>query len=73
MHSSKLVISVLTEIVEYGLKVEEKVKAMKSDKKEIVQGTNSEEKETGTQINGLQQKEEETFNQNRMKKQNSEK
>ena len=73
MHSLKLVISVLTEIVEYGLKVEEKVKAMKSDKKEIVQGTNIEEKETGTQINGLQQKEEETFNQNRMKKQNSEK
>ena len=33
-----LVISMLTKIVEYGHKVEEKVKAMKSDVKEKVQG-----------------------------------
>ena len=53
-----LVIRMLTELVEYGCKIEEKVKAMKSEIKENVQGTNSEGKETGTQINGLEQKEE---------------
>ena len=53
-----LVIRMLTELVEYGHKIEEKVKAMKSEKKENVQGTNSDRKETGTQINGLEQKEE---------------
>ena len=47
----------LTEILEYGRKREEKVKAMKSEIKENVQGTNSEGKETGTQINDLEQKE----------------
>ena len=53
-----LVIRLLTELVEYGCKIEKKVKAMKSEIKENVQGTNSEGKETGTQINGLDQKEE---------------
>ena len=53
-----LVIRMLTEMVEYGCKVEEKVKAMQSEIKEKVQGTNSDGKETGTQINGLDQKEE---------------
>ena len=53
-----LVIRMLTEIVEYGRKIEEKVKAMKSEIKENVQGTKSDEKETGTQIKGLGQKEE---------------
>ena len=38
--------------------MEEKVKAMKSEIKENVQGTKSDGKETGTQINGLEQKEE---------------
>ena len=52
-----LVIKMLTELVEYGHKIEEKVKAMKSEIKENVQGTNSEGKESGTQIN-LNQKEE---------------
>ena len=47
-----------TELVEYGHKIEERVKAMKSEIKENVQGTNSEGKETRTQINGLNQKEE---------------
>ena len=47
----------LTELVEYGRKIEEKVKAMESEIKENVQGTNSEGKETGTQINSLEQKE----------------
>ena len=53
-----LVIRMLTEMVEYGQKIEEKVKAMKSEIKENVQGTNSDRKETGTQINSLEQKEE---------------
>ena len=35
-------------MVEYGHKIEEKVKAMESEIKENVQGTNSEGKETGT-------------------------
>ena len=48
----------LTEMVECGWKMEEKVKAMQSEMKENLQGTNSEGKETGTQINGLDQKEE---------------
>ena len=48
----------LTEMVEYGHKIEEKVKAVKSEIKENVWGTNSDRKETGTQINSLEQKEE---------------
>ena len=45
-------------MVEYGLKIEEEVKAMQSEIKENVQGTNSEGQETGTQSNDLEQKEE---------------
>ena len=48
-----LVIRMLTEIVEHGHKIEEKVKAMRSEIKRDVQGTNSEGKETGNHINGL--------------------
>ena len=44
-----LVIRMLTEMVEYGRKIEEKMKATKSEIKENMQGTNSEGKETGTQ------------------------
>ena len=47
--SQNMVIRMLTEMVEYGHKIEEKVKAMESEIKENVQGTNSEGKETGTQ------------------------
>ena len=53
-----LVIRMLTEMVEYGCKIEEEVKAMKSEVKDNAQGTNSEGKETGTQINNLEHKEE---------------
>ena len=49
-------------------KMKEEVKAIQSEIKENIQGTNSEGKETRTQINGLEQKEEKNFNQNRMKK-----
>ena len=53
-----LVIKMLTELVECGRKLDEKMKAMLSEIKENVQGTNSDGKETGTQINGVDQKEE---------------
>ena len=53
-----LVIRMLTALVEYGQKIEKKVKAMKNKIKENVQGTNSDRTETETQINGLEQKEE---------------
>ena len=53
-----MVIRMLTEMVEYGCKIEGKVKAMKSELKEYVQGTNSEGKETKTENNDLEQKEE---------------
>ena len=53
-----LVIKKLTELVEFVQKVDEKMKAMPRETKENVQGTNSDAKETGTQINGVDQKEE---------------
>ena len=48
----------LTELVEYGHKLDKKMKAMLSKIKVNIQGNNSDGKETGTQINGLDQKEE---------------
>ena len=53
-----LVIRMLTELVEFGDKLDEKMKAMLSEIKENVQGTNSDEKEIGTQSNNVEQKEE---------------
>ena len=53
-----LVIRMLTELVEFGHKLDEKMKAMLSEIKENVQGTNSDWKEIGTQMNHLEQKEE---------------
>ena len=47
-----LVIKTLTELVEFVRKLDEKMKAMPRETKENVQGTNSDAKETGTQING---------------------
>ena len=52
-----LVIRMLTELVEYGGKIDEKMKAMQSKIKENAWGTNSEGKETRAQVN-LEQKEE---------------
>ena len=52
----------LTELVEFGHKLEEKMKAMLSEIKENVQGTNSDRKDTGTQINGWTRRKKETFN-----------
>ena len=53
-----LVIKMLTELVEFVQKPDEKMKAMLRETKENVQGTNSDVKETGTQIKGVDQKEE---------------
>ena len=59
----------LTELVDYDHKIEEKVKAMKNEIKENVQGTNSDGKETGLKSMVWTRRKKETFNQNRMKKQ----
>ena len=53
-----LVIRKLTELVQFGRKLDEKMKAMLRGTKEDEQGTNSDGKETGTQINDADQKEE---------------
>ena len=53
-----LVIRMFTEMVEYGCKIEEEMKAIQSEIKQNIQGTNSEGKEMRTQINDLEQKEE---------------
>ena len=47
----------LTKMTEYGHRIEEKVKAMHSEVKKNIHGTNTEGKETRTQINNLEQKE----------------
>ena len=52
-----LVIRMLTELVEFGHKMKEQMKTIQSEIKENIQGTNSEGKETGTQINDLEQNE----------------
>ena len=44
-------------MAEYGHKIVENVKAMQSEIKKNIQGTNSEGKETWTQINSLEHKE----------------
>ena len=48
----------LTEMIEYSCKIKEEEKAIQSEIKRNIQGTNREGKETGTQINDLEQKEE---------------
>ena len=60
----------LTELVEYGRKLDEKMNAMLSEIKENIQGTNSDRKETRTQINGWIRRKKEIFNQNRMNEKN---
>ena len=46
-----LVIKMLTEMIKYGHKIEDEVKAVQSKIKKNIQGTNNEGKQTGTQIN----------------------
>ena len=48
-----LLIRMLTEMIELGQKMKEEMKFIQSEIKENIQGTNSEGKETGTQINDL--------------------
>ena len=48
----------LSELVESGHKLDEEMKAMLRETKENVQGTNTDGKETVTQINSVDQKEE---------------
>ena len=47
-----------TEMIELGHKMKEEKKAIQNEIKENVQGTNGDRKETRTQINHLEQKEE---------------
>ena len=68
-----LLIRMLTELVEYHCKIEEKVKAMKSEIKDNIQGTNSKGKETGTQINDLEQKKEVNIQEEQNEENNSKK
>ena len=51
-----LVIRMLTALTELGCKMKEEMKATQSEIKQNTQGTNSEGKETGTQINDMEQK-----------------
>ena len=53
-----LVIRKFTEFVEFGRKLDEKMKAMLRETKGNLQGTNRDGKETATQINSVDQKEE---------------
>ena len=48
----------LIELADYDHKIEEKVKVTQREINKSIQGTNSDGKETGTQINDLDQKEE---------------
>ena len=64
-----LVIKTLTELVEFGHKLDEKMKAMLRETKENVQGTNSDAKETGLKPMVWTRRKKETSNQKRMKKQ----
>ena len=67
-----LVIKVLQELTGYFNSIKKTQAAMKvalCEIKKNLQRTSSDRKETRTQVNSLEQKEEETLNQNRMKKQ----
>ena len=52
-----LVIRMLTEMIEFSCKMKEEMKVIQSEIKENIQGTNSDRKETGTQINNLEKEE----------------
>ena len=48
----------LTEMIEYDCKIKEEVKVIQSEIKQNIQGTNSDRKQTSTQIYDLEQKKE---------------
>ena len=52
-----LVIKMLTELVKLGRKMKKQMKDTQNEIKQNIQGTNSEGKETRTQINNLEQEE----------------
>ena len=52
-----LVVRMLTELIELSRKMKEQMKAIQSEIKQNIRGTKSEGKETRTQINNLEQKE----------------
>ena len=59
MHQFKtLIIRMLTELIELGHKMKEQMKATQSEINQNRQGTNSDGRETRTQINSLERKEE---------------
>ena len=64
-----LVIRKLTELVEFGRKLDEKMKAILRETKENIQGTNSNGKETGLKSMVWTRRKKETSNQKRMKQQ----
>ena len=64
-----LVIKILTELIELGQNMKEQMKDTQDEIKQNIQGTNSDRKETRTQINNLEQKEEINIQQTKMKKQ----
>ena len=64
-----LVIRTLTELVEFGRKLDEKMKAMLRETKENVQGTNSVVKKLGLKSTVWTRRKKETSNQKRMEKQ----
>ena len=53
-----LVIRMITELTELGHKMKEQMKATQSETQQNIQGTNNDGKETRTQINSVDQKEE---------------
>ena len=53
-----LVIKMLTELIELGCKMKEQMEVTQSEIKQNIQGSNSDRKETRTQSNNLEQKEE---------------
>ena len=53
-----LVIKMLTELIELEWKRKEQMKDTQSEMKQNIQGTHSDRRETRTQINNLEQKEE---------------
>ena len=52
-----LVIKMIKDLIELGQKMKEQMKAIQSEIKQNIQGSNSDKKETRTQSNGLEQKE----------------
>ena len=53
-----LIIKMLTELIELGWKMKKQMKDTQNEIKQNIQGTNSDRKETRSQINDLEQKEE---------------